>query len=286
MPPSAFKQPNWIVDNSRASGIVGRNCQQLRGGALKDSPFLHVKLAGDAKKSGPQAEERVVKTVVDAVLAHRLLPGERLIERELAEAAGAGRMAIRNGLLRLANANLVEISRNRGATVIQATPEESRQIFEARIVIEEAALRKLGRTIDADGLNQLDDIARTEAEAYAAGDIEQARHLARSFHVAVAKLADNAPMARFVEDLINCQPLLQANRAGERSTFSGGPTHQRIVEALRNGDGDRAAWLNTGLLTELESELNLDQATADDDAGANGPDNDTNPTKPAETAKT
>lgn len=236
---------------------------------MKPSPFVQMQLSGDSKKSGPQAEERVVKAVVDAVLAHRLMPGERLIERELAEAAGAGRMAIRNGLLRLANANLVELSRNRGATVIQATPKESRQIFEARTVIEEAALRKLGRTIDADGLKQLADIAAQEAEAYAAGDIERARHLARHFHVVVAELADNALLARFVEDLINCQPLLLATRGGERSTFSGGPVHQQIVDALRAGDGDRAAWLNTGLLTELESELNLDQATADDPEAEN-----------------
>lgn len=227
---------------------------------MKPSPFEPQDLSATAKKSGPEAEERVTKAVVDAVHANRLLPGDRLIERELAMAAGAGRMAIRNGLLRLANAKLVELSRNRGATIIQCTPDEARQIFEARITIEDAALRKLARIIDDQGLARLTDIARREAEAYAHDNVEQANHHARYFHTQAAELADNDLMTRFLRDLINCQPLLSAVRGGELSAFNGAPAHEAIIRALANRDGEKAAHINTRLLKELETELVLKPA--------------------------
>lgn len=114
------------------------------------SPFFRSqkdRAPAGAAMSGPEAEHRVVQVIVEAIMDHRVAPGARLIERELAIASGASRSAIRNGLMRLAHAGLVELSPNKGASIAMCSPDEARQIFDARIVIETAAVKKLAGTI-------------------------------------------------------------------------------------------------------------------------------------------
>jgi DNA-binding GntR family transcriptional regulator len=217
--------------------------------------------APPAKRSGPEAEDRVVRLVNEAVQAYRLLPGERLVERELSLVAGASRMAVRNALLRLAQAGLVELNRNRGATVVRCSPEVAHQIMQARIVNEEAALVMLAGRLDEAGRDRLQAILRAEAEAYDDGRIEDARHRSRAFHVAFTELAGNPMIARFVRELIDCQPLLATTRAGHLSSFSGVAAHTKTLAALLRGDGAEAAAINTDLLRRLEREFLKDSST-------------------------
>ncbi|WP_417204912.1 GntR family transcriptional regulator [Antarctobacter sp.] len=193
--------------------------------------------------------------VVDAVQSHRLLPGDRVVERELADVARVNRQAIRNGLLRLANAGLVETLRNKGARIAQLTEEEALQVFEARIVIETALLKALAHKFDDKARAALQDIVSSEAAAYDAARIEEARHLSRRFHMEVGHHAGNKFMSRYLDDLINCQPLLLSFRGGKASQFSGNELHIKTLGALARGDGDEAAHYNHELLSALRSEM-------------------------------
>lgn len=206
-------------------------------------------------KSGPAAEKRVVSLVVDAVHNGTLRPGARLVEREISEAAGANRQAIRNGLLRLADAGLVEISRNKGARVVDLAPDEAMQVFEARIVIETALLRQLASRFDTETATALQKILRAEAAAYDDGRIIEGRHHSRAFHMEFGRRAGNRYMSRFLDDLINCQPLLLPVRHGKPSEFSGNILHVKTLGALSRGDGDEAAYYNTQLLNALQEEM-------------------------------
>ncbi len=248
---------------------------------MPESPFRvrpgHAAATPGASMSGPEAEERVVSAVVEAILAHRIAPGTRLIERELANYAGASRSAIRNGLLTLAHAGLVELSPNKGATIAMCSPEEARQIFEARIVIEASVLDILARALDDAGRARLAALIDEEHAAYEAGRMEEARHLSRRFHLLVAELSGNDVLTGFVRDLINRQPLLSWTREARKSRFCGNEAHQRIADALARGDGAEAARLNTEHLRELELELRTDRDSALKVVGAEGVDEDPRP---------
>lgn len=217
--------------------------------------------------SGPAAEERVFSVVSSAVLRHDLRPGDRLVERELADAARASRQAIRNGLQRLANAGLVEISRNKGARIKRLTAEEAVQVFETRIVIETALLNSLARKFSPDIGAALQQIVRAEAAAYDDARILEARHYSRQFHMEVGHNAGNGYMSRFLDDLINCQPLLMPFRDGRKSEFSGNELHIKTLGALARGEGEEAAHYNTRLLTALQAEMlrDIDAKTEDED---------------------
>lgn len=215
-----------------------------------------------AAMSGPEAEERVVSAVVEAILGHRIAPGTRLIERELAQFAGASRSAIRNGLLTLAHAGLVELSPNRGATIAMCSPEEARHIFEARIVIEESVIRILAAKMNAADSARLFDFVEQEHAAYEAGHMEEARHLSRRFHLLICELAGNDVLTGIVRDLINRQPLLSWTRESRKPRFCGNQAHREIAGALARGDGVEAARLNSEHLRELERELGTDREAA------------------------
>lgn len=205
-------------------------------------------------KSGPEAEERVVHVVSQALHQRRLRPGDRLVERELSTSAGASRLAVRNALLRLAQAGLVDLNRNKGASVIECSPDLAQQIMSARIVNERAALLKLAGRLDDAGRTRLEAILRAEAAAYDDGRLEEGSYRAREFHVAFTELAGNAMIARFVRELIDCQPLL-AGRSTHVPILSGVPAHTKTLAALVRGDGEAAAEINTVLLTEIEKTL-------------------------------
>lgn len=215
-------------------------------------------------QSGPEAEDRVVAAVVQAILNLKITPGARLIERELALASGASRSAIRNGLLRLAQSGLVELSPNKGATVAMCSPEEAREIFEARIVIEESIVRRLvERATDGD-ISRLSGFVEDERQAYAAGRMEDARHLSRKFHLLLAELAGNKVLKNFIHDLINKQPLLSWSRASRRC-FCGNPAHADIVDAIACRDVEAATRLNVDHLRELERMMVADISHEADD---------------------
>lgn len=229
---------------------------------MPPSPFLHATPPPGATSSGPEAEERVVSAVVEAVLNHRLAPGMRLIERELQNVSGANRSAIRNGLLRLAQSGLVELSPNKGATIAMCSPEEARQIFEARLVIETATIRMLAAKVTDEDRRQLRALVAEENEAYHQHRMEDARHLARRFHLLLTELAGNDVLTGFLRDLINRQPLLSWTRREQKQRFCGTEAHVAIVEAVAAGNGEAAARLNAEHLRELEHELDEDRDAA------------------------
>jgi DNA-binding GntR family transcriptional regulator len=76
------------------------------------------------------------------VLEHRLPPGTKLVEDRLAELFDTSRAQVRDVLAGLADEGVVSAIPNRGACIASPTPEETREVFEARRLIEPALVRR------------------------------------------------------------------------------------------------------------------------------------------------
>ncbi len=209
--------------------------------------------------SGPEAESRVVDTVLNAIRDLHVRPGARLVERELALTSGASRSAVRNGLLRLAQSGLVELRANRGATIATSSPEEARQVFEARHVIENSLIRQLAGTATPASVAPLRSLVEDERQAYAANRFADARHLSRGFHLLLAELAGNRLLLGYLRDLIDKQPLLSWSSDRRAACFCGNAAHAKIAAAVERGDADAAVELNAEHLRELERMLSADR---------------------------
>ncbi|WP_343717883.1 GntR family transcriptional regulator, partial [Inquilinus sp.] len=93
----------------------------------------------------------IYRSILDAIVEHRLPPRTKLSEDEIGAAFGVSRTIVRSALQALAHQHMVVIEKNRGAFVAAPTVEEAREVFEARRTLEAAiARRAAGRTAPAD----------------------------------------------------------------------------------------------------------------------------------------
>ena len=210
---------------------------------------------GRPAPSGPDAENRVVASILAAIRDFRMRPGARLIEREIALASGASRLSVRNALLRLADLGLVTLNRHRGATVAACTRSDAHATFEARHVVETAILRKLAASANDDTLERLLNFVDDERQAYAANRIIDARRLSREFHLLLAELAGNRELAAFLKTLIDKQPLLSWSSEAAQGCFCGNAAHAEIVAAIGRREAEVAVAVNDAHLEELERRL-------------------------------
>jgi DNA-binding GntR family transcriptional regulator len=84
---------------------------------------------------------QVVDNIRQAIVERRLLPGQRLIERELVELTGVSRTSIREALRELAAEGLVTAIPNKGTVVTSVSAEEARQLYQVRSALEALAAR-------------------------------------------------------------------------------------------------------------------------------------------------
>jgi len=200
----------------------------------------------------------VFNAVLDAILDHRLAPGTKLVERDLAELLGASRSAVRAALSRLGHSLLVELRPNRGAVIANPSAAETRDVFEARRVIESAVLQRLARGLTAKQAAELRAFIAEESRAYERGDRKTGQRLSIRFHKLLSELAGNAVLDRFMEGLISRTPLLTLAHRGPKLAYCGADEHREIVEALARKDAALAVRRMGAHLASLESQLRLD----------------------------
>jgi GntR family transcriptional regulator, trigonelline degradation regulator len=86
--------------------------------------------------------ERVTQVLREAILNLHFEPGEKLVERRLCEETGVSRTCVREALRHLEAEGLVKATPTRGMYVSKIEPDEARQIYEVRKVLESAMTRQ------------------------------------------------------------------------------------------------------------------------------------------------
>ena len=175
--------------------------QQSAGAGAGDSTDMHT--------SPPALSDAEIHDhLVAAVLDQRLLPGTKLVEDKLGQVYGVSRTRIRQVLIRLAQAQVVTLSPNRGASVAQPSVQEAREVFEVRRLIEPTLLqRAIQRASDAD-LQALATQIAQEEQARADGQRGLALRLSGEFHLQLATLAGHATLARLLGELVSRTSLI------------------------------------------------------------------------------
>lgn len=200
-------------------------------------------------------ESELARKLMDYLASSGLAAGEKLpSERQMSEALGVGRAALRHALKSLSLLGVVEVRpstgtylRNGGSDLLPRVIEwglllgERRveEVIEARSTIEialagYAAERRTEQ--DVENLRRLINLMRDE-EDHIEGYVDTDVH----FHVAIADAAHNDVLAGVLRNL---QTLLQAwatrviEAAGETATSLA--MHVPIFEAIEAGDSDAA----------------------------------------------
>jgi len=122
------------------------------------------------QRSAAPLRQQVLEELRQSIIAGRLNPGERLIERELISMMGVSRTVIREALRQLESEGLIAIIPNKGPVVRELTLEEARDLYSIRAVLEGLAARLFVENASDAEVQTLQDALAAVGEAYDKGD--------------------------------------------------------------------------------------------------------------------
>lgn len=212
-----------------------------------------------AVKTGNQ-DEHIYGQMFSAILEQRLKPGTKLSEDVLGEIFGVSRTIIRKILQRLAHEKVVNILPNRGAYVSEPTPEEARDVIEARKIVEAGIMRQVIRNRTASDIRRLEVMLKEEATSIEKGQHSKWVALSGDFHLALAEIAGNHSLTDYLRELVSLTSLIhvqyQSKKMGNQSCSC--DEHGDIIDAIREQDEEIAVRLMINHLQACEEQLNLD----------------------------
>ena len=199
--------------------------------------------------------ELVVERIKELLERGELKAGSRLPpERELAEMFSISRPSLRTALKALSVMGIIRAKPGAGTYIADALPEifnepmrfmtlihntGAEELFEARRMIESGLVGLAAERATASDLAAL--AAEVEGMRRAIGDPEQFLQHDIAFHQAVARASGNRVMSVVMDTValllyqIRRQTIARANDFAEAIDW-----HQRIFEAVRRGDQERA----------------------------------------------
>ena len=218
-----------------------KQCASLRTG---DS-----RIAGGGQNADRNLNDIAYRTIKDDIISCALQPGEDISEGVLAARYRLGKAAIRSAMVRLRQEGLVVSRGRQGNAVSAVTLRDVQEVFQLRLVLEVTAVRLAAGKVSERRLRSLNEAAHA---AWSPGDeASESTYLRanRELHRYVAESSGNQRLAALVvalmeqhERIVRLGLALQ-NREHEFHHF-----HDDLVDALIEGDGDRAAQLTEAAL--------------------------------------
>ncbi|MEW1754463.1 FadR/GntR family transcriptional regulator [Streptomyces angustmyceticus] len=173
-------------------------------------------------------------------------------EPELVEQLGVARNTVREAVRALAHNGLLDIRQGSGTYVV-ATSElagvmnrrfaaaEPGHVAELRSALEASAARLAAERRTAQDLRQLDALLERRERAWESGRAEAFVEADATLHLAIVAASHNEVLAEIYADLGGVlRDFLRAD-VGEELRPEAHMDHARLVEAIRAGDGERAA---------------------------------------------
>jgi DNA-binding GntR family transcriptional regulator len=194
--------------------------------------------------------DRVHAQLREEILNGGLAGGSLHSIYEMAERLGVSRTPVRDAVLRLADAGMVSIERNRGVRIRGLSVHDIREVFEARLLLEVPAAAHAAKLGSEQLIQQLDELVHGLTGAVEEHDTVEFTRLDRQLHRAIMLSTGNERLADLVESL---RDTTQAHGAStinrSRSIREVQVEHLPIVDAIRRRDADAAADLMRDHLT-------------------------------------
>jgi DNA-binding GntR family transcriptional regulator len=227
-----------------------------------DTRRLHP-AAGPLPAAEASRSDAIADRIVDAILAGRLAPGQRLGEQALADLFGCSRTLVREAMGRLSARGVVEVNARRGWFVVQPSLDEAREAFGARLALETGLLLGLTGPLPKPALRRLKDHVAREQAAIRASDAGERSWLLGDFHVCLAECAGNSLLADILKDLTARTTLIATLYQSTHAASESCAEHAQIVAALDAGDLPRAIAVLREHIGSVAQHLSQDAAIDD-----------------------
>jgi DNA-binding GntR family transcriptional regulator len=220
--------------------------------ALHYDPILPTLRLVAGKK--PSVDD-IYPRLFDAILEQRIAPASRFTEEGLGETFGVSRSVIRRVLAKLSHQQVIILRPNQRAQVAAPDAQQTRQILEARRMTEITVVQLACAQATATQIRQLRELIARERDCIERDQRGPAIRLSGEFHLHLATMAGNAPLAQFLNSLVPLTSLIIAQYEAKACTYCAWQEHVAIVDAVEQRDSNAAVALMNQHLAHLESKL-------------------------------
>jgi GntR family transcriptional regulator, rspAB operon transcriptional repressor len=198
--------------------------------------------AKGSRMRAPTASAVIRKSLRDSILALAVLPGQPIVEKEIAEAYGVSRTPVREAILRLAEEGLIDIYPQSGTYVSRIPLHALPEAIIIRRALEESSARMAAVNAGPQELAAIAAAMNQLREAAALEDRDRFHQCDEDFHAAIADAAGYPGIWRLAQqvkvqvDRYRRLTLPQAGRL-ERVLVE----HDAVLDAIRRRDAEAAA---------------------------------------------
>lgn len=214
---------------------------------------------GQAKSDQGRTGE-VCDALRRAIFEQALKPGTKLPEDTVGARFGVSRTIARQALGQLSAEGLVDLQRNRGATVSKPSWEDARDLFDVRSALEMRVISRLAGKLSAAQVSTLRSHVRKEEAARGSSDAVSIR-LATEFHLLLAEMTESRVVIRYVRELCLRCGLTLALHGRPHSSDCAISEHLEIIETLRDGDVEACQKIMLDHLNSVADRALIEPAT-------------------------
>ena len=181
--------------------------------------------------------EIVLDKLRSAIMNFQLLPGDRLVERDLCERLGVSRTSVREALRHLESEGLVEFAGTKGPRVAIITLEDARDLYELRCVLEGLIAQLFTLNATPQDIRALEKALEYNRQVLESGDLQHVLDSVQGFYDVLLEGSGNqvaAAQLRQLQARISYLRATSVSQVNRRGTSSG--EMERIVEAIKSGD--------------------------------------------------
>jgi DNA-binding GntR family transcriptional regulator len=188
--------------------------------------------------------DHVINQLRQAILAGKLKPGQRIVEREIAEAMQTSRGPVRDALKLLENERLVVRYPHKGTFVAWLNPRDAEEIYSLREALELLAVDYVVKYAAPEQIDELDELVKTMAvQAKQAYTQFEATDIDLEFHHTLCRISGHKRLLaawRALNPQVRMLLLHHRTRLPDDFRERGVEWHRQIVDALRQRDADLA----------------------------------------------
>ncbi|MFE3515275.1 GntR family transcriptional regulator [Streptomyces sp. NPDC059166] len=182
--------------------------------------------------------DQVCEGIRDQIITGRLGPGDRLVERDVAEEFGVSRIPAREAIRILMGEGFLEALSPRRIVVKQLSRRDVLNLFDLREALEVLAVRRAAERADEAQLRQLRRLLESARKATDSGRPERVSRANTAFHQYIVEIAGNDLLARTLEPLEGRLRWLFHQIDDPASVWE---EHRRIYETVAAADAEAAA---------------------------------------------
>ena len=177
------------------------------------------------------ASRRVYLDLRQRIISMQLRPGERLVERDIAEAHGTSRTPVHEAVQRLAEEGLIEIFQRVGTFVARIPLDQLSEVMLARAVLELAVVERACRLITDEGTARLRGLIAEQEASVASGDNSGFHGQDERFHEMLANISGVPTFWRLIQ-----QTKTQVDRYRRLTLVLPGRMESVVAEHRRNAE--------------------------------------------------